>query len=155
MMEWDLRHLRTAIAVSRSAREHGNEPYGALLVGERGDVLLQAENTEITARDATGHAETNLVRIACARFDPATLAQCTIYASTEPCAMCAGAIYWGHIGRVVFGLGQETLPAVLGDAADRLALSCHAVLARGTRPIEVVGPLLEKEARAVVEGGPP
>ena len=62
MNEIDLQHLREAIALARSAREHGNHPFGALLVDEHKTVLLEAENTVVTERDCTGHAETNLMR---------------------------------------------------------------------------------------------
>ena len=90
----------------RRPAAHGNHPFAAVLVDEDGRVLLQAENTVVTDRDGTGHAETNLVRLATQRFSPEELARCTIYASTEPCAMCAGAIHWSHIGRVVYALGE-------------------------------------------------
>ncbi|MCB0041699.1 MAG: nucleoside deaminase, partial [Caldilinea sp.] len=79
-----LTHLRAAIAVARRSRENGNHPFGALLVDETGAVLLEAENTVNTARDCTGHAETNLVRLASQRFDRAVLERCTLYTSTEP-----------------------------------------------------------------------
>ncbi|MFD7102034.1 nucleoside deaminase [Streptomyces celluloflavus] len=66
------------------------------------EILLEAENTVTTGRDATGHAETNLVRLATATYDAGFLRTCSLYTSTEPCAMCSGAIYWGGIGRVVY-----------------------------------------------------
>src|ERR1044071_4371128 len=86
----DLEHLRSAIASSRSARDKGNQPYGAVLVSADGDVLLTAENTEVREKDCTAHAETNLVRQASLRLDPQVLRGSTIYASGEPCPMCAG-----------------------------------------------------------------
>ena len=92
MNESDLNHLRTAIQVAWRAREHGNHPFGALLVDENNQILMRAENTVNTARDCTGHAETNLVRLASQRYSPEQLARCTLHSSTEPCAMCAGAI---------------------------------------------------------------
>ena len=76
-----------------------------------------------------------------------------MYASTEPCAMCAGAIYWGGIGRLVFGLSNARLYGeVLGlDAsANGLRLACREVLVHGGRRVEVVGPLLEDEAAEIV-----
>lgn len=143
-----------AIAVARRAREHGNHPFGALLADAAGTVLVEAENTVITAADVTGHAETNLIRRACAEVDAATLAAATLYTSTEPCAMCAGAIYWAGVSRVVFGLREGELRALTGSDPRNptLALPCREVFARGQRPIEVIGPLLEDEARAVHEG---
>ena len=148
----DATHLRAAIAISRVARAKGNEPYGALLVDAGGTPLAGAENTQVTERDCTGHAELNLMREASRRFDAATLAGCTVYASGEPCPMCAGAIYWGGVGRVVYALSVESMVALAGPGADEIRLSCRDVLDRGMRPVEVLGPALEAEARQVFEG---
>lgn len=143
--------LRAAIALSAQARAAGNEPYGALLADVQGRVLREAMNTQHSARDCTGHAELNLMRDASPRFTREQLAQCTVYASGEPCPMCAGAIYWGGVGRIVYGLSIESMTALGGAQADELALHCREVLARGTRRVEVNGPALEDEARAVFE----
>jgi len=145
----DAVHLRAAIEVSRAARAHGNQPYGALLVDASGAVLLGAENTQVTERDCTGHAELNLMREASRRFDAAILARCTVYATGEPCAMCAGAIYWGGIRRVVYALSIESMIALAGPGVDEMHLHCRDVLGRGMHPVEVVGPMLEDEARRV------
>ncbi len=148
----DERLLRAAITLSARARSAGNPPYGALLVDAQACVLLEAVNTQVTTRDCTGHAELNLMREASLRFARARLAHCTIYASGEPCPMCAGAIYWGGVGRVIYGLSIESMTALGGAHADELALHCRDVLASGTRRVEVGGPALEDEARAVFEG---
>jgi tRNA(Arg) A34 adenosine deaminase TadA len=68
--------------------------------------------------------------------------------------MCAGAIYWSGIGRVVYGLAETELIAITGnDAANpTLALPCREVFARGQRQVIVLGPLLTDEARAVHDG---
>jgi len=156
MKEQHLPYLRAAIEVARRAREKGNHPFGALLVDADGAVLLEAENTVNTEHDCTGHAETNLVRMACRRFERAVLEGCTLYTSTEPCAMCAGAIHWSGIGRVVFGLSEEGLYALTSDGEhpdnETMTLPCREVFARCVRPVEVIGPLIEDEARVVHEG---
>lgn len=144
--------LRTAIALSARARAAGDEPYGALLADAEGRVLLEAVNTQHTTRDCTGHAELNLLREASPRWSREELAHCTVYASGEPCPMCAGAIYWAGVGRVVYGLSIESMTALAGAQADELALHCREVLARGSRRVEVVGPTLEDEARQVFKG---
>lgn len=147
----DEHYLRIAIDIARRARASGNHPFGALLVGDDGDILLEAENTVITARDCTGHAETNLMRLASARFGLDILSRCTLYTSTEPCAMCSGAIYWGEINRVVYGLSEAHLYAITGSNPENLvlALPCREIFQHGQRAIEVIGPLLEEEARVV------
>ena len=78
----------------------------------------------------------------------------TLYASTEPCAMCSAAIYWSGIGRVVFALGSATLLQMVGNSPvnDALAVSSREIFTRGKRAVEVDGPLFEREAAAVHEG---
>jgi tRNA(Arg) A34 adenosine deaminase TadA len=152
MNDSDLQHLRAAIALAGRAREHGNHPFGAILVDRDGAVVAQAENTVITAHDCTGHAETNLVREASQRFSAEYLAFCTLYTSTEPCAMCAGAIHWANVGRVVFALSETGLYEIVGASPDHLLLPCREVFARSQRPVEVHGPALESEASAVHAG---
>ena len=146
-------YLLRAIELARQARENGNHPFGSILVDASGRVVLEAENTVVTGRDVTGHAELNLVQAASMQFDAALLRDATLYASTEPCAMCSGAIFWSGIGRVVYALGSDTLTAIVKDAgAPTLALSCREVFARGGRSIEVSGPHLTEQAAAVHEG---
>ncbi len=150
----DLQHLRAAIAVAQRARAHGNHPFGAILVDAAHAVVLEAENTVVTEQDCTGHAETDLVRLASRRFTPAQLAGCTLYTSTEPCAMCAGAIHWSQIGRVVYALSEDDLYAIVGFAPEQLRLPCRAVFAHSGRPVQVDdgGTALAEEARAVHAG---
>src|SRR5512144_1266929 len=154
MKSTDLEHLRTAIRVAQAARDHGNHPFGAILVDENNQVLLEAENTVVTERDCTGHAETNLMRLASKQFTPEKLALCTLYTSTEPCAMCAGAIHWGNVRRVVYALGEPELYSMVGPSPDHLLLPCREVFAHTQQHAEVIGPAVELdvEARAVHEG---
>jgi tRNA(Arg) A34 adenosine deaminase TadA len=149
--EADLSHLRRAIRLAATARESGNHPFGALLVGAAGEVLAEAENTVVIDGDCTAHAELNLVRLASGRYDRDELAGSTLFCSTEPCAMCAGAVYWSGIGRVVYALSEESLYRLTGHApGDRpLDLPCRELFARGARSVEVAGPALEAEAEVV------
>lgn len=148
------KYLRRAIELAKSAREHGNHPFGALLLSQTGEVLLEAENTVVTERDVAGHAETNLVREAFKRFPSDILATATLYTSTEPCAMCSGAIYWSGISSVVYALSEEGLLRLTGDDDENptMHLPCRQVLGSGQRAIEVIGPMLEEEAKKVHEG---
>jgi tRNA(Arg) A34 adenosine deaminase TadA len=141
--------VREAIALAEAAAAKGDEPFGALLMRD-GVVLLRAENSVHTGHDITNHAEMNLVRLAVAQYDSAFLKDCTLYTSTEPCAMCAGAIYWSRIGRVVFACPEERLRAITQGTG--LNLPCREVLGRGGRAVEVIGPVLEEEAAAIHEG---
>ena len=153
MDENDLRFMRVAIEVAQKARDNGNHPYGAVLVDEQGHLLLTAENTVVTAKDCTGHAETNLIRQASKEYDRDFLARCTLYTSTEPCPMCTGAIFWGNVRRVVYGLSEEGLYELIpANSEEVLYLPCRELLARGGKSIEVIGPILEEEASRVHAG---
>lgn len=146
--------LRLAFDVADRAQERGNHPFGAVLAGPDGEVLLEAENGYLPDGDMTAHAERLLATAASKTFEPEELAECTLYSSAEPCAMCAGAIYWVGIGRVVYGLSEERLKAITGNHPENptLSLACRTVFAAGQRPVEVVGPLLEDEAAEQHEG---
>ena len=146
--ESDLSHLRRAIFVSIEAKQHGNHPFGAVLTDEAGTQVLEAENTVVTHSDVTGHAETNLVRLATKRYSLAELRGFTLYTSCEPCAMCSGAIYWAGIGRMVYALPEQDLIPLTGDDPENptLDLPSREVLARGQRTVVVAGPALEEQA---------
>lgn len=147
-------YLRRALAVAQRSRDEGNHPFGAILVGPDGTILMEAENSCVTSGDRTGHAERNLVSRASVAYDVPFLSRCTLYSSAEPCAMCAGATYWAGIGRIVYALSERALAELTGPHPDNLtmALECRRVFAAGQRPVEVIGPRLEDEARAVHEG---
>jgi tRNA(Arg) A34 adenosine deaminase TadA len=151
----DLTFLRQAIALAASARAHGAHPFGALIVDANGQVLVTARNNAVPPKgDPTQHAE----RLACSlvgrQFTPAQLATATLYTSTEPCAMCAGAIYWTGIGRVVYALSEKGLYSLTGSHEENptLDLPCREVFAHGQRPTVVSGPHLEEEAAQVHHG---
>ena len=144
--------LRGAIELASSAREHGNQPFGALLADADGNILLTAENTIHTQHDATGHAESNLVRLASSKYSQVELSNFSLYTSTEPCPMCAGAIFWSGIGRVVYALSEDKFYALSPNSPESLKLGCREVFARGGRPVVVKGPFLEEEAARVHAG---
>lgn len=154
MRKQDQEYIRRAIAVAGKAREQGNHPFGAILVGPENQILLEAENTVITEKDITGHAETNLIRLASRQYPPEYLENCTLYTSTEPCPMCAGAIFWSNVRRVVYGLSAERLYSLTSeeDTDAVIDLTCREIFERGRWKIEVVGPVLEGEAEKVHHG---
>ncbi len=153
----DVEPLRRALELAAESRAAGNHPFGALLVDRDGTVLAEAHNSVVVDHDPTGHAETNLVRRAGPLADRhgVDLAATVLYTSTEPCAMCAGAIYWAGIGRVVYAMAELDLLAMTGgDHPDNptLALPCRQVFAAGGHVVVVDGPALEDEARVVHQG---
>lgn len=148
----DTQFVAQVIAVAGRSREHGNPPFGALLVDGEGRLLLEEENTTTTENDITAHPELKVAMLAARQWDAAFLAGCTMYASTEPCAMCTTALYRAGIGRVVFALSSATSRKLQGNPANWLALTCRDVLAHGGRPVEVVGPVDEDSALVNFEG---
>ena len=90
---------------------HHKRPFSALLLAPDNETVLLNSNSLSHVR----HAESELARNAADNFDWAFLARCTLVSTWEPCAMCAGAIYWAHIGRLVYLASEETLRGVVGD----------------------------------------
>ena len=153
--EQDLAFLRRAVELAAEARRDGRHPFGALIVNNRGEVVVEARNNAVRPKgDPTQHAEMLACSEGAKLLAESELAQCTLYTSTEPCAMCAGAIYWTGICRVVFGLSETGLMRYTGSHEENptLDLPCREVFARGQRKIEVAGSLLEAEAGKVHEG---
>ena len=152
--ELDEYFLRRSFEVARRALTHGNHPFGAILVSQDRAVLLEAENGYMPSHDGTAHAERLLATQACTTLSKDVLKGATLYSSAEPCAMCAGAIYWAGIGRLVYGLSEHRLRQFTGNHPENptLNLPCRDVFASGQRSTEVVGPLLEDEAGALHEG---
>ena len=147
--------LRKAFDVARRARDAGDHPFGSVLADGDGNVLMEQGNGFTSeGRDRTAHAEKLLASRAARAYDLAFLSRCTLYTSAEPCAMCAGAIYWAGIGRVVYGQTEKALKAATGAHEENptLDLPCKVVFRAGQRPTEVVGPLLEDEAAALQRG---
>jgi tRNA(Arg) A34 adenosine deaminase TadA len=138
-----VRALRRANEVARRAMAMGRHPFGALLVAPDGETVL-AEQGNI---DTVQHAEATLARSASLNYPAEYLAQCTLVTTFEPCAMCAGTIYWARIGRVVYGAEESALLALTGDHPENptLSLPCREVFARGQTKIEVIGPVPEVE----------
>ncbi len=148
--ERDGRYLRQAIALADKARARGNRPFGAVIVAADGTLLAEAWNANGETGDCTAHAETSAIRIASPAHGRDTLAGATLYSSGEPCVMCAGAIFWSNIGRVVYGIDAERLRAFRGERQDQrdAELSCRDVFDASPHPIDCIGPALIDEASA-------
>ena len=154
-LEQDLGLLRRAFDVARRARDTGDHPFGSILAGPDGEILREQGNGySAEGGDRTAHAERMLASWAAKAFDLGYLQRSTLYSSAEPCAMCAGAIYWAGIGRVVYGQSEHGLKAATGahDENPTLDLPCRTVFSAGQRETEVLGPLLEEEAGQLQQG---
>ena len=148
LSERDALYLHQAIRLSHVARERGNRPFGAVVVAADGQLLSEAWNNTGETGDCTGHAETTAIRQLAGKADRDTLAQATLYSSAEPCLMCAGAIFWSNIGRVVFGIDAVRLRVFRGERPEQrdAELSCRDVFAASPHPIDCIGPAMLAEA---------
>lgn len=151
LSERDGRYLRHAIDLANRARARGSQrPFGAVILDAQGQILAEACNTNAETGDCTAHAETSAIRTASPRHSREVLAQATLYSSAEPCVMCAGAIFWSNIGRVVYGIDAERLRVFRGARQDQrdAELSCRDVFRASPHAIECIGPALIEEASA-------
>jgi tRNA(Arg) A34 adenosine deaminase TadA len=151
----DLTLLRRTFELANQARESGGAPYGALVADAAGNVVDEQRNTSgLPGGDPTRHAELVASAAAWKVLDYPGMNTATLYASTEPCSMCAGAAYWTGIGRVVYGMSNQRLFGFTRDNPQQssFALPCRDILTHGSRPVTVVGPLLEDEAAQAHEG---
>ena len=113
----DEKYMRMAINEARAALDSGEVPIGAVVVAD-GSVVGRGHNLVETLNDVTAHAEIQAITAAAATLGGKYLPDCTIYVTVEPCAMCAGALAWSRMGRVVYGAsdpkrGYTTVSAAL------------------------------------------
>ncbi|HLW02973.1 MAG TPA: nucleoside deaminase [Ktedonobacterales bacterium] len=148
MQSLDEHFLRQAIALARHAGKLGADPFGALLVF-KDQPVYQTEDHSVDYSDPTAHAELCAISEYCRSAKRLHLTGYTLYTSTEPCVMCAGAMHWARLSRVVFSVSLPTLHRLSGG---QVKAESQALLRSGSHPVEVVGPLLEEEGRAVFEG---
>lgn len=136
MDETDEIHIRRAIALAAEAKAQGELPFASLLVGPDGDVLAEDVNTELSDKDVTGHPELKLARWAGQHLEPADARATTMYTSCQPCGMCAQAIAYAGLGRVVYALSTEGFLAVRPDWSQP--------------EVPYDGPYLEEDVKALI-----
>ena len=102
----DERFMRMALTEARMALAKGEVPIGAVVVS-KGRVIARAHNLTETLTDVTAHAEMQAVTMAANQLGGKYLTDCTLYVTVEPCVMCAGALGWAQLPRVVYGCRDE------------------------------------------------
>jgi tRNA(Arg) A34 adenosine deaminase TadA len=133
----DEKLLRRAIDIAAHAVTLGDAPYGSLLAGPDGEILVEAHNTVRRDNDISAHPELKLARWAARELDEHTAARTTMYTSCQPCGMCAGGIVRSGLGRVVYALATEQLVELNPGA--------------GWPEVEQDGPALFDEARVPID----
>lgn len=135
----DTYFMRLALAEARAALALGEVPIGAV-VECRGAVIGRGHNLTESLADVTAHAEMQAITAASAAIGGKYLADCTLYVTVEPCLMCAGAIGWAQIGRIVIGCADEKRG--YASFASRSPFHPKAVVAAG---------VCEDECRALMQ----
>lgn len=136
--------MRLALREAARGARAGEVPIGALLVAADGEVISRGYNRPVGGSDPTAHAEIVALRRASRKLGNYRLPGLTLYATLEPCAMCAGALVLARVARVVFGApdpkggAARSLYRILGDP-------------RLNHQAEVVGGVLEAECRALLQ----
>ncbi|WP_419786618.1 nucleoside deaminase [Pseudodesulfovibrio sp.] len=151
----DLANLRQAIAITRKSVQKGEGPFGAVIAGPDGAVVMTQENTAYAMRDHTKHAESLLASRFCHKYydDPSFRAASTLYSSMEPCAMCMFTMFKAGIGRVVYALSADRLYEAANRYGEwpRTLISSHECARLMNKPMVVEGPFIEDEAGAILE----
>ena len=139
--------MKRAIELSKAAVEHGNEPFGAVLVKD-GEIVFTNENRIYTMHDPTFHGEAGLIRRFCAETGITDLRDYTLYSSCEPCFMCSGAMVWVRLGRLVYGASNIELESILGNEE---GCNCSRIVFDNSfwAP-EVTSGVLKEQAREVL-----
>jgi tRNA(Arg) A34 adenosine deaminase TadA len=133
--------IKRTYALALKAAANGDHPFSALLVNS-GQIVLECLNTVNTNKDATRHPELDILRLASASEPYFPFDQMVLYASTEPCAMCSGAIYWSGIATLVYGCPAKTLGEI---KEGNFVVPSRDLLSKGKKTIEIIGPILPEQ----------
>ena len=143
----DISFMKEALRLSKAAAQHGNEPFGAVLVKD-GAIVYSNENQVHSASDPTFHAEAGLLRRFCAETGITDLREYTLYSSCEPCFMCSGAMVWTRLGRLVYGASNRDLCAIFGEEGSDCS---HLVFSHSDHQPQVTAGVLRQECLEVLE----
>ena len=138
MTEPHERYMQQALAEAQRAMAEGEIPIGAVVVC-KGRIVARAHNLTETLNDPTAHAEMQAITMAANELGGKYLTDCTLYVTVEPCVMCAGALGWAQVPRIVYGCRDEK--------RGFLTFAPHALHPKA----EVVGGILEEECRQLMQ----
>lgn len=147
LMDKDKIFMKEAIRLSEMAVEHGNEPFGAVLVKD-GEIVYTNENQIYTAAEPMFHAEIGLMRKFCHDTGIIDLSEYTLYSSCEPCFMCSGAMVWMKLGRLVYGASDKELCSLLGVEGSECS---RIVFEKSGCKTQVTGGVLREESMEVLK----
>lgn len=130
--------MRLALDEAQRAYQEGEIPIGALIVS-KDRIIARAHNLTETLTDVTAHAEMQAITIAANELGGKYLTDCTLYVTVEPCVMCAGAIGWAQLPRIVYGCRDE-----------KRGYSGYAPRALHPKA-QAIGGILEEECRQLMQ----
>lgn len=136
--EVDEQYMRKALQEAEAACQKGEIPIGAVVVC-KGRIISRAHNLTETLHDVTAHAEMQAITAAADLLGGKYLTDCTLYVTVEPCTMCAGAIGWAQVPRIVYG--------ALDEKRGYRHYAPHAMHPRA----DIVGGILEDECRELMQ----
>lgn len=143
----DTKFMKEAIEVAKKAVEHGNEPFGAVLVKD-GKIVYKNENQIYTKNDFTEHAEIGLIRRFTQKTGITDLSEYTLYSSCEPCYMCSGAMVWAKLGKLVYGASDIDLCEIIGATGSE----CSKIVFENSHySPQVVSGVLREESIALLK----
>ena len=131
-------YMRKALQEAEMAKNEGEIPIGAVIVC-KDKILARAHNLTETLHDVTAHAEMQAITSAADMLGGKYLQDCTLYVTVEPCIMCAGAIGWAQISRIVYGA-----PDIKRGYSEYAPKAFHP-------KAEVIGGVLEEECKALMQ----
>lgn len=140
-MTKDEEMIQRALIIARRSKKQGNAPFGALLVKE-GAVIMEEGNQVHTNSDPTHHAELALIRRFCRETGGTDLSDYTLYTSCEPCVMCAGAIVFSGVRRVVYSVSNKQMAEKTGSG---IMVPCQDVFKNSPHQPSVKGNVLNRE----------
>lgn len=147
----DLAWMRAAIGEARAGAAEGEPPFGAVIVDDGGREVARAHDRVNGLRDMTRHSEIEAVRAACAARGP-DLSGCTLYATTEPCAMCFTSAWLARVSRIVYGCTMAEVAAVVPSQRE-VTVPVTAMNAGTAEPLVLEGGVLAEECLAMFAAG--
>lgn len=146
--EVDRGFMKRAYELASEAVKQGNSPFGAVFVVD-GKIVAESHNTVGTHHDPTQHAELALISKLAPTIDHATFRRGVLYASSEPCIMCSGAILNAGILKVVYGTTESQFQLFINDTPAKNPLTSREIMSRTNPEVQISGPLMEKEGLAI------
>jgi tRNA(Arg) A34 adenosine deaminase TadA len=151
MNEIDKKLIRETFKLALKAKQRGDFPFGAILV-KNNIILAKESDKSYTQSDPTKHAELNLISKYCKKKKLISLEGYSLYSSTEPCNMCAGAIHWARISRIIYSVPQKDLNKLSKVPkkipCEKIINSC---INQNTKKAIIIGNILKKEGLNILK----